>query len=168
MDISSYIRDIPNYPKEGIVFKDITPLLQNSEALSYVVEKMAEGLEDIDVIVGLDARGFIFAGAIAYLLKKPLVIIRKTWKLPYKTNTVQYELEYGNASFDIHIDAIKPWQKVAIIDDLLATGWTVDAACKLVKGLEGKVWALRFVINLSFLPWYQKLSEYNIQSILTY
>jgi adenine phosphoribosyltransferase len=120
------------------------------------------------VIVWLDARGFIFGWALAYKLKKPFVIIRKAWKLPYDTVSVDYELEYGKNTFELHTDALKSWDRVAIIDDLLATWWTAKAACELVEKLWWKIDSLNFVINLTFLPGNDKLKDYKINSIVEY
>ena len=168
MDLNNYIRDVENFPKEGITFKDITPLLENSEAFSEAVDQFCEKVWDVDKIVWLDARWFLFAGAMCYKLKKPLVIIRKTGKLPSKTITQTYDLEYGSASFDIHVDSIDKWDRVAIIDDLLATWWTAEASAKLIEELWWIVDSLNFVVNLSFLPWEKRLSKYKINSLLNY
>ncbi len=168
MNISQYIRDVENFPIEWITFKDITPLLQNPEAFEYTINQLSEKIIDADAIIGLDARGFLFAWALAYKLGKPLNVVRKAWKLPYKTISIDYELEYWKNTFELNIDAIKPWQKVAIIDDLLATGWTARAACNLVEKLWWIVHSINFVIELDFLEWRSKLSKYTINSLLNY
>lgn len=168
MELKNYIRDIENFPIEWIVFKDITPILQNPEAFNETIERFSKFILEADVIVWLDARWFLFAWALAYKLNKPLVIVRKSWKLPYETISVDYELEYWKNTFDLHIDAIKPGQKVAIIDDLLATWWTALAACQLVEKLGWIVDSLNFVIDLTFLDWKKKLNNYKINSILEY
>ncbi|NDK08741.1 adenine phosphoribosyltransferase [Candidatus Gracilibacteria bacterium] len=168
MNLEQYIRDIVDFPKEGIVFKDITTLLINPEAFCYTIDKFAEKLGDVDKIVGLDARGFIFASAVAYKLKKPLVIVRKTGKLPHDTITESYSLEYGKNSMDIHIDSINKGDKIAIVDDLLATGGTVQASINLVEKLGGVIDSLNFVIELDFLEANKKLSKYNINSLVHY
>lgn len=168
MNISQYIRDVENFPIEWITFKDITPLLQNPEAFEYTINQLSEKIIDADVIIWLDARGFLFAGALAHKLSKPLNVVRKAWKLPYKTISIDYELEYWKNTFELNIDAIKPWQKVAIIDDLLATGWTARAACDLVEKLWWIVHSINFVIELDFLEWRSKLSNYTINSLLNY
>lgn len=168
MDLNNFIRDVENFPKEWITFKDITPMLENSDAFNHAVNKLCELVWDVDKIVWLDARGFLFAGAMSYKLNKPLVVVRKTWKLPYKTITKSYDLEYWSASFDIHIDSIKPWEKVAIIDDLLATWWTAEASAMLIEELWWVVDSINFIINLSFLPWEEKLSKYRLNSLLRY
>lgn len=168
MDLNKYIRDIEDFPKKWIIFKDITPLLQDPGAFSYAIDLLAEKSKNSDVIVWLDARGFIFASAVAYKLKKPLVIVRKKWKLPYESISISYDLEYGTNVFDIHIDSIKAWDKVSIIDDLLATWWTAEASIKLVEKLWWKVENLNFVINLSFLDQKKSIQNYNINSLITY
>ena len=168
MELKKYIRDIENFPQQWVVFKDITPLLASPEAFSYVIENMAKNLLDVDVIVGLDARGFIFASALSYALEKPLILVRKTSKLPYTTITEKYSLEYGEASFDMHIDSIVPWQKVAIVDDVLATWGTIGAAIKLVEKLGGKVDSLNFLIELSFLEGRKNTSSHPINSLINY
>jgi adenine phosphoribosyltransferase len=128
---------------------------------------MAQNLKDADIIVGLDARWFLFASALAYKLAKPLVIVRKSWKLPYKKIGIDYGLEYGTNAFELNIDALEPGQKVAIIDDLLATGWSAQAAISLVKQLWGKIHSCHFVIELEELAWREKL-EGEIFSLLKY
>lgn len=168
MDFKKYIREVPNFPKAGINFKDITTLLLEPKVYAQLIDEIAEHVKDADVIVGLDARGFLFAGALAYKLAKPLVIVRKKWKLPYKTISVDYELEYGSNTFDLHIDAVKPGQKVAIIDDLLATWGTALAACQLVEQLGWQIHSLNFVIDLEFLNGKEKLKDYTINTICEY
>lgn len=168
MDLKKYIRDVENFPIEWIIFKDISPILENPEAFWYAVEELSKNCENIDKIVWLDARGFIFWAALAYKLKKPFVMVRKTWKLPYKTISQSYELEYGKASFDIHIDSILPWDKVVIIDDLLATGWTAKASIQLIEKLGWIVKSLNFIINLKFLNWEKNLEWYKINSLIEY
>lgn len=168
MDFKKYIREVKDFPKTGIDFKDITTLLLEPKIYAQLIDELSEFVKDADVIVGLDARGFLFAGALAYKLQKPLVIVRKKWKLPYKTISVDYELEYGSNTFDLHIDAVKPGQKVAIIDDLLATGGTALAACQLVEKLGGVVHSLNFIIDLTFLDGKHKLKAYPINSICEY
>lgn len=168
MNLSQYIRDVENFPIEWITFKDITPLLQNPEAFEYTINQLAQKIKDADIIIGLDARWFLFAWALANKLHKPLNIVRKAWKLPYKMISIDYELEYGKNTFELNIDAIISWQTVAIIDDLLATGWTAKAACDLVEKLWGKVHSVNFVIELGFLWWSEVLKNYTINSICKY
>ncbi len=166
MELKNYIRDIKDFPIEWIIFKDITPLLQNTIAFNEVIERFSEFIKEADVIIGLDARWFLFAWALSYKLSKPLSIVRKKWKLPYNTVSVDYELEYWKNTFDIHIDAINPWDKVVIIDDLLATWWTALAACQLVEKLWGIVQSINVVIDLKLLNKKNELKNYKINSIL--
>lgn len=168
MNFKEHIRNVKDFPKEGIDFKDITTLLQNPEVFKNAIDKISELINDADIIVWLDARWFLFAWALSYKLQKPLVIVRKKWKLPYKTISVDYELEYGKNTFDLHIDSIKPWDKVAIIDDLLATGGTALAACQLVEKLGWSVHSLNFIVDLTFLNWKEKLQWYQINSLCEY
>lgn len=168
MNLKDYIRDVPDFPKKGVIFKDITPLLSSNEAFSYTIDTLAKNLKDADVIVWLDARGFILASPIAYKLNKPLVIVRKTGKLPYKTLNKSYSLEYGEASLDIHIDSIKPWQKVALVDDVLATGGTMLSALELTRELWWEIHSCNFLMTLSFLPWEKALADYTCHSLITY
>ncbi len=168
MDLNKYIRDVENFPIEWITFKDITPLLENPESFKYTIDQMAKNIWDVDKIVWLDARGFLLAWALAYNLKKPLVIIRKSWKLPYETITEKYSLEYWDNSFDIHKDSIKSWDKVAIIDDLLATGWTAKAAINLIEKLWWEITSLEFIVELWFLNWGDNISKYTKNSLITY
>lgn len=168
MDLTKYVRDVKDFPKEWIVFKDITPLLENSEAFCFTIDKLSEKLKDVDKIVWLDARGFLFASALSYKLNKPLVIIRKSWKLPYDTITESYSLEYWENSMDIHTDSIQSWDKVAIVDDLLATGWTIWASINLVEKLWWKIDSLNFIIELDFLEARKNLEKYEINSLLHY
>ncbi len=168
--IQSKIRDIIDFPKKGIVFKDITPLLQDSEAFESCIDQIAIELEkySIDVIVGIESRGFIFGPAVAYRMKKGFVPLRKKGKLPHHTEQVSYALEYGEATLEIHRDAIHAGQKVAIIDDVLATGGTAEAACRLVEKLGGQVSALAFLGELGFLNGRTKIADYNAISLLQF
>ncbi len=168
MDLNKYIRDVQDFPKKGITFKDITPLLENSKSFKYAIDSIAANIGDVDKIVWLDARGFLFAGALAYNLDKPLVIIRKSWKLPHKTITQKYCLEYWENSFDIHKDSISSWDKVVIVDDLLATWWTAKAAANLIEKLWGIITSFEFIVNLKNLWWENKLDWYKINSLLEY
>jgi len=168
MNLTDYIRDIPDFPKPGILFKDITTLLANPEAFTASIDMLSELVKDSDKIVWLDARGFIFASAVAYKLKKPLILIRKKWKLPYKTIDISYNLEYGTDSFSIHTDSINSWEKIAIIDDLLATGWTAKARVDLIEKSGWIVNSLNFVIILDELNWIEKLKWYKVNSLVSY
>lgn len=168
MNLYTYIRDIKDFPIEGITFKDIAPLLSSPEAFTESIEQLSYYLTWATHIVWLDARGFIFGGALSYKLGIPFIPIRKAGKLPYETISVDYQLEYGNNTFEIHKDALENWNSVAIVDDLLATGWTALAAIQLVEKLWANVHSLNFVIDLTSLNGSKKLSKYNINSLLKY
>lgn len=168
MNLNDYIKDIVDFPKKGIVFKDISPLLASSEAFNACIDLLAENIWDAEVIVWLDARGFIFGWALAYKLQKPFVAVRKAWKLPDETISIQYDLEYGSNTFEIHKNAISKWQKVVVIDDLLATWWTAQAACELIEKLWWEILSVEFVIELAFLQGRKNLSKYRVNSLLKY
>jgi len=170
MDLKSKIRDVPNFPKEGIIFKDITTLLQDPKAFRHSIEKFKEYYKDknVDVIVGPESRGFIFGTVLAYELGVSFVPIRKPGKLPAETESQEYVLEYGTDKIEIHKDAIKKGQKVLIVDDLLATGGTSEASAKLIKRLEGDVAGFAFLIELSFLKGRERLKGYDIFSLIDY
>lgn len=170
MELKDKIRVIENFPTEGISFKDITTLLKDAKALNECINQMAERFKDvkIDLIVGPESRGFIFATPLAYLLKTGFVPVRKPGKLPAETIKHEYELEYGTDSLEIHKDAIKKGQKVLIVDDLLATGGTMYATAKLVEKLGGEVAGLGFLIELSDLKGRDKLKGYKVESLITY
>ncbi|MCP4522886.1 MAG: adenine phosphoribosyltransferase [Candidatus Gracilibacteria bacterium] len=173
MNIKNFIKNIPNFPKPGILFKDISPMLASPEAMRYVTFELAEKCKDADIITGLDARGFLFGIMVAELLEKPFVMIRKKGKLPGKTYEKNYGLEYGNDTIEIQSDSIKSGQKVAIIDDLLATGGTMMAAIELIEKSGGKLNNISFVISLddeelSSLPNREKLKNYEYSSIIQY
>lgn len=170
MDLKDKIRIIEDFPKAGISFKDITPLLQDSEALKQTINEMVEYLKDknIDVVIGPEARGFLFGVPVACALGASFVPVRKPGKLPYDTICVEYDLEYGTDKLEIHKDAIKPGQRVAVIDDLLATGGTVAAVAKLIEQVGGEVAALNFVIELTGLKGIDKLKDYDVMSLVKY
>lgn len=168
MNLNNYIRDVQDFPKEGILFKDISPLLSNPEAFKFTVDKMAEDIKWADAIVGLDARGFIFWSALSYKLGIPFIPVRKPGKLPYETKSIDYDLEYWSNTLEIHTDAVKKWDNVVIVDDLLATGWTAAATIELVEWLWANVLSCHFVIHLEFLKWEEKLNNDNIYSLLKY
>lgn len=170
IDLSGYIRDIPDFPKPGILFKDITTLLKNKQAFKEAVDTLIEKYRNrkIDVVVAVESRGFILGGALAYKLKAGFVPVRKKGKLPAKIYSVTYELEYGTDSLEIHQDAINPQDNVLIIDDLLATGGTVRAVADLVKQLQGNIVGLAFLIELTSLKGKDKLKEYPIFSLIKY
>jgi len=158
--IQEYIRDVPDFPKEGILFKDITPVLSNPKAFRNCIELFAEHHKSdrLDHIVAIESRGFIFGAPLALELDVPLTIVRKPGKLPWKTHEVSYDLEYGSATLQIHQDALKPGDRCLVIDDLLATGGTAAAACTLVNQLEAEVVCCSFVIELGFLRGAEKIS----------
>tara|TARA_B100000161_G_scaffold188181_1_gene136073 strand:+ start:68 stop:595 length:528 start_codon:yes stop_codon:yes gene_type:complete len=154
MDLKKYIRSIPNYPKKGILFRDITTLIKNAEAFKHTNDKIIELSKqvDFDKVAAIESRGFVFAAPLSYQLKKPFILLRKKNKLPAETHSVDFELEYGKATVEIHKDSINKNEKILIIDDLLATGGTAEAAAKLVELSGGKVAGFIFVINLFDLP----------------
>lgn len=170
MDIKSKIREIQDFPKEGINFKDITTLLKDRAAFQYVVDEMAKQLEglNIDLVVGPEARGFIMGTPIAYKIGAGFVPVRKPGKLPAETLSFEYELEYGTDSIEIHRDAISKGQRVAIVDDLLATGGTVLATTKLIEELGGEVVSINFLMVLSFLEGKELLKDYKVKSLIEY
>lgn len=170
IDLRSKIRDIPDFPKPGIVFKDITPLLQDYAAFRYSLDQMSEPYQgqQIDAVVGIESRGFIFGAPLADRLGAGFVLVRKLGKLPAKTISTEYALEYGTNSIEMHSDAILPGQRVLIADDLLATGGTVEATARLVEQLQGQVVGLTFLIELGFLNGRQRLAHYPITALLQY
>lgn len=170
MNLSSLIRDVKDFPKEGILFKDITTLLQDGEGLVASIDQIAAELEnvDFDLVVGPEARGFIFGVPTAYKLKKGFIPVRKPGKLPYECVSQSYDLEYGSSTIEMHIDAIKPGQKVVIVDDLLATGGTTKAMIDLVEKMGGTVEKVVFLIELEALKGRELLKGYEIASILKY
>ena len=170
VDLKAKIRDIPDFPREGIVFKDIMPLLADPVALHETVERLAEFAEprEPDVILGAEARGFILGGALAYRLGCGFVAARKPGKLPWETVSAQYELEYGFDSLELHADAVTNGARVLVHDDLLATGGTAAAKVNLVEQLGGEVVGLAFVIELAFLDGRQKLADYDVFSLIQY
>lgn len=168
MNLNDYIRTVENFPNEWIFFKDITPLLSNVEAFKYSIDEFSKLLDWADKIVWLDARWFIFWWALAYKMWIPFIPVRKAWKLPYDTIKVEYELEYWKNTFEIHTDSILKWEKIAIIDDLLATWWSANAAISLVEKLWWEIHSLNFVVDLTFLNWKEKLKWYKINSLIEY
>ena len=168
--LKSKIRDIKNFPTEGILFKDITTLLKEGPAFAAVVESLARHYreEGVDVVVGVESRGFILGGALAHQLKAGFVPVRKLGKLPGKTIEVEYELEYGRDALAIHEDAIKVGQRVLIVDDLLATGGTMAATLRLIDQLGGRVVGVAFMIELAFLHGRDKLKDHPVHALITY
>lgn len=170
MNLENWIRDVPNFPREGIVFKDITPLLKDPIAFRYVIDLLTEKYCDkgVEVVVAAEARGFILGAPLAYNLGAAFVPVRKPVKLPAEVISVQYALEYGVDSLDMHKDAIMPGQKVLIIDDLLATGGTVAATIELVEKLGGEIIGIAFLIELVALNGRRKLKDYQVISLIQY
>ncbi len=168
--IESYIRDVPDFPKPGIVFKDITPLLQSPEGLKLSIDLLAEVVDpaEYDLVCGIESRGFIFGTALADRLNKGFIPVRKPGKLPWKTESESYELEYGSDKIEIHIDAVRDARRVLMVDDLLATGGTMEAALKLVRKIGGEPVAAAFVIELSFLSGREKLCGLPAHSLISY
>ncbi|BDF33490.1 adenine phosphoribosyltransferase [Lachnospiraceae bacterium] len=168
--IEEYVRSIPDFPEQGIIFRDVTSVLQDADGLHLAVDLMQGKLDgvDFDVIVGPESRGFIFGVPIAYNLHKPFIPIRKKGKLPCETVSIRYDLEYGTAELEMHRDAIKEGQKVVIIDDLIATGGTNEAMIKLVEGLGGEVVKTIFLMELSGLEGRKRLKGYDVESVIAY
>ena len=168
--IEEYVRSIPDFPEPGIIFRDVTSVLQDADGLQLAIDSMQDCLEgeEFDVITGLESRGFIFGMPIAYNLHKPFVLVRKAGKLPCETVSRTYDLEYGSATIEMHKDSIKPGQKVVIVDDLIATGGSVEAAIKLVEELGGEVVKIVFLMELAGLHGRDKLAKYDVASVVTY
>ncbi len=168
--LEANIRDVPDFPKPGILFKDITPVLQNPECLKAIIDHFAGVYSDagIERIVGVESRGFIFGTALAYAMGLGMTLVRKPGKLPWKTASVTYDLEYGTDELQIHTDAVEKGQRVLVVDDLLATGGTAEATVKLVEGLGAEVVGCAFVIELGFLEGAARLAPRPVVSILTY
>ena len=171
MDLKSVIRTIPHWPKHGVMFRDITTLLKDSQAFNYVIDKLCERYKNvpIDLVAGIESRGFIIGGALADRLHKGFIPIRKEGKLPYKTEKESYELEYGRATVEIHVDAIPKGVNVLLVDDLIATGGTALAAAKLIEKLGGKIVECAFIIGLPDLGGMKKLEEkYKIITLVNF
>ena len=168
--IEEYIRSIPDFPEPGIIFRDVTSILQDADGLKLAIDSMQDCLKDVDVdvIVGTESRGFIFGMPIAYNLHKSFVPVRKKGKLPCETVSASYDLEYGSAEIEMHKDSIKPGQKVVLIDDLIATGGTIEAAAKLVESLGGEVVRIIFLMELAGLKGREKLKNYDVRSVIRY
>jgi len=170
LNLSDFIRDVPDFPKPGINFKDITPLLLNPEAFRESIRRMAEAFRDdsVDVIAAAEARGFLFAAPLALEMGVGLVPIRKPGKLPYKKHSHSYDLEYGSDTLEMHIDGIEEGQNVLVVDDLLATGGTVGACCEMVEACKAHVVACAYLIELKFLNGAERLSKYRTFSLIQY
>ncbi len=172
MDLEKLIRDVPDFPKKGIVFKDITTLLQDGDAFRHALNRMLkkhlEADAKVDKVVGVEARGFVFGGVMAYKLGCGFVPARKLGKLPHQCIREEYALEYGTSALEVHEDSIRPGERVLVVDDLLATGGTALAAAKLVEKLGGEVAGIEFLVELGFLHGRDKLSGYKVNSLITY
>lgn len=168
--IEEYVRTIPDFPEPGIMFRDVTSVIQDPDGLKLAIDSMIQLLDgvDFDVVVGAESRGFIFGAPIAYALGKAFVPIRKKGKLPCETISADYELEYGHATIEMHKDAILPGQRVVVVDDLIATGGTIEAGCKLVEQLGGEVVKILFLMELAGLKGREKLAKYDVASVITY
>ncbi len=168
--IEEYVRTIPDFPEPGIMFRDVTSVIQDPDGFKLAIDSMIQLLDgvDFDVVVGAESRGFIFGAPIAYALGKAFVPIRKKGKLPCETISADYELEYGHATIEMHKDAILPGQKVVVVDDLIATGGTIEAGCKLIEQLGGEVVKVLFLMELAGLKGREKLAKYDVASVITY
>ena len=168
--LEDYVRSIPDFPEPGIIFRDITSILQDADGLQLAIDSMQELLKgvDFDVIVGAESRGFVFGAPIAYNLHKPFVLIRKKGKLPCETVSKEYDLEYGSAEIEMHKDSIKPGQKVVLVDDLIATGGTIEACARMVESLGGEVVKIIFVMELAGLHGRERLAKYDVASVIRY
>ncbi len=169
-NVEDYVKSIPDFPMPGIIFRDVTSVVEDPEGLQLAIDSMDRLLQDADydLIVGTESRGFIFGAPLAYKNKKGFVLVRKKGKLPRETEGISYDLEYGSASIEIHKDAIRPGQKVVLVDDLIATGGTIEAAARLVERLGGKVVKMIFLIELTDLKGREKLSGYQVESVIKY
>ena len=170
MDLKAFIRDIPDFPKPGVLFKDITPLLADPIAFRHAIDRWGVEFDGrpIDAIAAAEARGFLFAAPLALRLHKPLIPLRKPGKLPYQTHTLKYELEYGSAELQMHIDGVAPNARVLMVDDLLATGGTMKAGCQLIEKAGGQVAGCAFLIELTFLKGRDALHPHPVFSLLQY
>ena len=168
--VEDYVRSIPDFPEPGIIFRDVTTILQDGEGLHLAIDKLIEMVDgiDFDVVVGPESRGFIFGVPVAYALRKGFVPVRKKGKLPCETICAEYDLEYGSAVIEMHKDSIKPGQRVVIVDDLIATGGTIEAITKLVEQLGGQVVKICFVMELAGLKGREKLKNFDVGSVITY
>ena len=168
--MEEYVRSIPDFPEEGIIFRDVTSVLQDADGLRLAIDSMQELLKDVefDVVVGAESRGFVFGTPIAYNLHKPFVLVRKKGKLPCETISKEYDLEYGSAVIEMHRDSIQPGQKVVLVDDLIATGGTIQAAAELVEELGGEVVKIIFLMELAGPKGREKLSKYDVASVIRY
>lgn len=170
MELKSFVRDIPDFPKKGVSYKDITPLLLDPDAMHHVVNLFVENLphKNIDKVVGIESRGFFFATLLAERLNAGFIPVRKPGKLPHRTHTENYDLEYGSDTLEIHEDAIEPGEKVLLHDDVLATGGTAAATCKLIEKCGGEIVQCNFLVELEFLKGAEKIKNYEVASLIKY
>lgn len=170
MDLAAFIRNVPDFPKPGIQFKDITPLLADPTAFNDAIRQMIAMFADrpYDAVAAAEARGFLFAAPIAFVMKMPLIPLRKPGKLPYQTHKLQYDLEYGQAELHVHIDGFKPGARVLLIDDLLATGGTLEAGCKLIEQAGGVVACCGVLVELAFLGGRERMKPHEVRSLIRY
>ncbi len=168
--VEDYVTSIPDFPEPGIIFRDVTTILQDADGLCLAIDSIMDFLKDVDydVVVGPESRGFIFGVPVAYAMKKGFVPVRKKGKLPRETISMEYDLEYGSAVVEMHKDSVKPGQKVVIVDDLIATGGTIEAIIKMVEELGGEVVKICFVMELAGLKGREKLKGYDMASVITY
>ena len=168
--VEDYIKSIPDFPEPGVIFRDITSVIQDADGLQLAINSLQSCLDgvDFDVLAGAESRGFIFGMPLAYNLHKPFVLVRKAGKLPRETVSETYDLEYGSATIEMHKDAIKPGQKVVLVDDLIATGGTMEAAAKLIEKLGGEVVKIVFLLELKGLKGREKLAKYDVASVVAY
>ncbi len=168
--VKDYIRTIPDFPEEGIMFRDVTSVLQDADGLHLAIDELQKRLENVefDVLVGAESRGFVFGMPLAYNLHKPFVLVRKAGKLPCEVVQKEYALEYGTATIEMHKDSIKPGQRVVLIDDLIATGGTIKATAELVESLGGEVVKILFLLELKGLEGRKQLAKYNVDTVVSY
>ncbi len=170
-DLKDYVTTIPDFPEPGVMFRDVTSVIQDAEGLRLAIDSLVEAVGDpdeIDVIAGTESRGFIFGMPVAYILNKPFAMVRKKGKLPRETVSREYDLEYGKAAIEMHKDSVKPGQKVVIIDDLIATGGTVEAAISIIEELGGEVTKCVFLMELAGLKGRERLKDYDVESVICY
>ena len=169
-ELKEYVRSIPDFPEPGIIFRDVTTILQDADGLALSIDGIRKEIKnlDYDMIIGPESRGFIFGVPVAYAEHKPFIPVRKKGKLPCETVSMDYDLEYGKATIEIHKDAIKPGDRVVIVDDLIATGGTIEAITKLVESLGGEIVKIAFVMELEGLKGREKLAKYDIASLIKY
>lgn len=168
--LEDYVTSIPDFPEPGIIFRDITTILEDADGFQLAIDSLQNMLKDVDfdVVIGAESRGFVFGAPLAYNMHKPFVLCRKKGKLPRETVGVSYDLEYGSASIEMHKDSIKPGQKVVIVDDLIATGGTIEATAKLVEELGGEVAKIVFIMELAGLKGREKLAKYDVEAAIVY